>query len=72
MKKNKKIKLSLKKQTIVQLDNDSLKGIKGGAVKDQQFLSIFHCCTDNSRSCTSTIATTYCDITIDPSLDQHH
>jgi len=49
MKKTKRIELSLKKQIIAKLDNDNLKEIKGG--KDQQFLSIFHCCTDNSRSC---------------------
>jgi len=61
MKKNNKIKLALKKQTIATLDSDSLKGIKGG--KEEKFLSIFHCCTDNSRSCTSTL-TNVCDITI--------
>jgi hypothetical protein len=40
MKKNKKIKLALNKQTIAKLDNDSLKGVQGGKA---QFLSIFHC-----------------------------
>lgn len=47
MKKNKKLKLALNKQTIVKLDNNDLNGIKGG----DEILSIFHCCTDGSRSC---------------------
>lgn len=58
MKKNKKIKLALKKQTIVKLDEENLKGIKGGQA---QFLSIFHCCTDNSRSCTGGSPTALCN-----------
>jgi len=64
MKKSKKIKLALNKQTIAKLDNEALKGVKGG--KEQQFLSIFHC--SYTPSCLGHCpATPFCDITIDPS-----
>jgi len=51
MNQNKRLKLNLKKQTIIQLDTDGLREIRGGKEQDAQFLSIFRCCTDNSRSC---------------------
>jgi len=51
MKNRKKITLNLKKQTIITLDNNGLKEIIGGKELEAEFLSMFRCCTDNSRSC---------------------
>lgn len=65
MKKSKKIKLALNKQTIAKLDNEALKSVKGG---EQQFLSIFHC--SYTPSCLGHCpATPFCDITISTSLE---
>jgi len=61
MKNGKKIKLSLNKQTIATLDNEALKGVKGG--KEQQFLSIFNC--SKTPSCLGhCLPSAGCDITI--------
>jgi len=61
---NKKIKLSLNKQTVVQLDNVMLKEVQGG--KEQQFLSIFHC-TRTEKCFNDTIAVTgRCNTTTGP------
>jgi len=66
MKKGKKIKLALNKQTIASLDNDALKGVKGGKElqgQDAQFLSIFHC--SYTPSCIGQCqATPFCEIII--------
>jgi len=63
MKNGKKIKLSLNKQTIASLDNDSMKGVKGGKAQEAQFLSIFNC--SKTPSCLGHCpATPFCDITI--------
>lgn len=46
MKNNKNLKLSLNKKTIATLDDDALKGVKGG---EEEFLSMFNC--SRSPSC---------------------
>jgi len=66
MKKGKKIKLAINKQTIAKLDNEMLKGVKGGKElqgKDAQFLSIFHC--TYVKKCIIDSPSTLCDITIE-------
>ena len=69
MKNGKKIKLSLNKQIIASLDNETLKGVKGG--KEQQgleaeFLTIFNCSKNCSRSpsCAG-LCSVICDITVE-------
>jgi len=68
--KKKPIKLTLNKQTIAKLDNELLKGVKGGKElqgQEAQFLSIFHCSYTpkcfNDTATTSTL-TFYCNTTI--------
>jgi natural product precursor len=55
---NKMKKLSLKKVTLVELDNNQMKNVKGGGAG---FLSIGHACSaENSCKRISSVETCYC------------